>query len=219
MSSTRGQRKRSLDTVSSDRAAGDPATRQRICEAALRLITKRGGMDVTLAEVARAARVSRQALYLHFADRAGLLLALVRYQDERQGVPEGIQRIQDATSGTAALREMAAMQARINPAVWPLARLAESVRRQDVAAEQAWQDRLTNRLRGCQTIVARLAQEGALRADVEPDEAADLLWTLTSLRTWEDLVLLRAWTADQYEQRLARLLLTALVRTDDAPPS
>ena len=54
---------------------GDPATRQRICEAALRLIVKRGGVDVPLADVAKAARVSRQALYLHFKDRAALFLA------------------------------------------------------------------------------------------------------------------------------------------------
>jgi AcrR family transcriptional regulator len=57
---------------------GDPATRQRICEAALRLIVKRGGVDVPLADVAKAARVSRQALYLHFKDRAALFVAVAR---------------------------------------------------------------------------------------------------------------------------------------------
>jgi len=80
MSSVPHDRRHRLDTVSSQK--GDPATRRRICEAALRLIVKRRGAAVTLAEVARAARVSRQALYLHFADRAELLLALVRYADD-----------------------------------------------------------------------------------------------------------------------------------------
>ena len=59
--------------MSSD-APGDPATRVRILDAALRLVTRKGGADVTLGDVAREARVSRQALYLHFADRAGLFL-------------------------------------------------------------------------------------------------------------------------------------------------
>jgi hypothetical protein len=40
--------------------------------------------------------------------------------------------------------------------------------------------------------------------------ATDLLWTVTSLRTWEDLVLQRAWTAAQYEQRIHQLLVRSL---------
>jgi hypothetical protein len=104
------------------------------------------------------------------------------------------------------------MQARMNPAVWPLARVLESVRRTDAAAEQSWQDRLGHRLQGCRAIVALLETEGSLRPDLPADAAADLLWTLTSLRTWEDLVLLRGWTAEQYEQRMAGLLTTSLMR-------
>ena len=51
---------------------GDPATRRRILDWTLALVTRRGGADVTMAQIARAARVSRQAVYLHFADRAFL---------------------------------------------------------------------------------------------------------------------------------------------------
>jgi effector-binding domain-containing protein len=40
--------------------------------------------------------------------------------------------------------------------------------------------------------------------------AADLLWALTSLRTWEDLVLQRRWSPEQYEQRLCDVLLAIL---------
>jgi AcrR family transcriptional regulator len=190
---------------------GDPATRRRICEAAVRLIGRRQGADVTLGEVAEAAGVSRQALYLHFAHRADLFLALVRHLDEERGIPDGIRRIEQAPSGVAALREMAALQAKTNPAIWPLARLIESVRRQDKAAERAWQDRLASRLTGCRGIVARLQTEGALRDGLSAADAAELLWTLTSLRTWEDLVLLRGWSAAKYERRLTDLLLRALV--------
>ena len=212
MSSRQSNRKRQIDTVSSQQ--GDPATRRRICEAALRLISKHGGADVTLAEVARAARVSRQALYLHFADRADLFMAVVRYADERRGVCEAIQRLEQAPSGVLALRQMAAMQARLNPTIWPLARVIDSVRRQDEAAERSWQDRLANRLQGCRSIVARLKKENSLQPGLHEAVAADLLWTLTSLRTWEDLVLLRDWTAREYEERLTDLLLRILVRAN-----
>jgi AcrR family transcriptional regulator len=219
MSSTRPDRKRELDTVSSPGRSGDPATRQRICEAALRLIAKEHGADVTLAKVARAARVSRQALYLHFADRADLFLALVRYADERRGLPEALQRLQDAPSGVAALREMIALQAKMNPTIWPLARILDSMRRQDKAAEQSWQDRLAGRLQGCRAIVARLTEEKALRPELNAAVAAELLWTMTSLRTWEDLTLLRGWTPEQYEERLTDLLMHVLVQSDHSTHS
>jgi hypothetical protein len=60
--------------------------------------------------------------------------------------------------------------------------------------------------------VARLEDEDALRPGLDAAVAADLLWTLTSLQTWEELVVIRRWTAKQYEQRLTELLIRVLVR-------
>jgi AcrR family transcriptional regulator len=198
--------------LSSDGPSGDPQTRQRICEAALRLTARQGGADFTLSDVAHAAGVSRQALYLHFADRAALLLAVVQYADEHRGLADAIQALQDAPSGVEALEGMVAMQARMNPGIWPLARVLESVRRADVAAERSWQDRMAHRLEGSRAIVVRLAVEGRLRPDITIDVATDLLWTLTSIRTWEDLILQRGWTAEQYEAHVTALLKGRLLR-------
>ena len=38
-------------------------------------------------------------------------------------------------------------------------------------------------------------------------EAVDRLYVIKSLRMWEDLVLVRGWTADRYPERVTRLLL------------
>ena len=62
-------------------------------------------------------------------------------------------------------------------------------------------------------MVDRLAGEGTLRPRLDRDVAADLLWTLTSLRMWEDLVLQRKWSAREYERRLGEVLLTTLTNT------
>jgi hypothetical protein len=107
----------------------------------------------------------------------------------------------------------------MNPGIWPLARAFDSVRRQDDAAERSWQERLSHRHEGCRAIVAQLAREGTLKRGLGPEIAADLLWTLSSLRMWEDLVLLRGWNAPQYEQRLGDLLVTVLTRVPDEAPS
>ena len=94
--------------------------------------------------------------------------------------------------------------------MWAVARALDAVRRTDAAAERAWQDRLKSRLEGCRVIVARLQAEGHLRRSLESSVAVDLLWTITSLRVWEDLVLARGWSAQQYQQQITGLLLEAL---------
>ncbi len=102
------------------------------------------------------------------------------------------------------------IQARLNPSVWPIARALDAVRRTDEAAEGAWQDRLDRRLDGCRHIIARMRTDGTLREELGAESAAELLWTMTSLRTWEDLVLSRGWSAKKYERRLTEALLAAL---------
>ena len=170
-----------------------------------------------MAEIGRAARVSRQAVYLHFADRADLMLALVQHVDEKRNLEAGLRRVQGAPNALAAIREMVALQARSNPGVWAVARALDAVRRTDAAAERGWQDRLQHRLEGCRHIIARLQQEGKLRRGLEASAAADLLWSITSLRMWEDLVLERGWSARRYKRHVSILLLGALTNRRGRP--
>lgn len=195
--------------------SGDPDTRRRICEAAIRLIVKGRGRDVSMVSIAKAARVSRQAVYLHFANRSELFLAVAEYADEQRGLHEQIEHVVAAGSGVESLERLVAVQARSNPQIWPLARLIDAARRQDPDAEAAWRNRLEQRLEGCRRLVDRLAREGGLRADLTVDVAADLLWTMTSLHSWEALVVGRGWTADQYEQRLTEALRVMLLGSGD----
>ena len=197
--------------------SSDSSTRSKILSAALALIQRRGGADVSLGDIARAARLSRQALYLHFTDRAALLIALARYVDDLRGLPEKLRKIKEAPSGIDAIRYMVALQATDNPSLWPTACVFEAARRSDPAVERSWQDRLDHRLQGCRAIVSRLQVEKTLRPGLDPAVAADLLWTLTSLRMWEDLVFLRGWTAKKYQQHVFTLLLTLLINADHWP--
>ena len=186
----------------------------RILDAALMLVTKRGGADVTMAEVAKAAAISRQGVYLHFAHRAAFMLALVRHVHEKFGVAEEQRKVTEAPTGIAAMHEWVSLQVRLNPVTCSVVRAFEVVRRTDEAAEQGWQDRQAHRLEVCRGIVSRMREEETLKPGISQDEAADLLWSITSLRTWEDLVLQRGWTATQYEERVTRFLCHGL--TNDA---
>ena len=185
-------------------------SRDRVLEAALRLIRRRGDAKVTMAQIAKAARLSRQAVYLHFADRADLMVALARHVNESLGLPAEIQRMMNIQTGMGMIEAFVSMQARGNPAVWAVARAIDAVRRTDAAAARAWQSRLKSRLEGCRAIVSRLKAEGSLRPELEPSIAADLLWTMTSLRMWEDLVLEREWSPKQYQVYVTNVLIGAL---------
>ena len=63
------------------------------------------------------------------------------------------------------------------------------------------------------TIVANLAEQGALRVDVE--RAADILWTLNHPSLWQLLVEQRGWTPEQYEQWCADTACSQLLLGGD----
>src|SRR5262249_37601845 len=78
-------------------------TRARILAATWRLMEQRHGQGVRMEDVARAACVSRQAVYLHFASRAELLVATVRYVDETLRLSERLEEVCSAPRGADAL--------------------------------------------------------------------------------------------------------------------
>ncbi|CUS46281.1 MAG: TetR/AcrR family transcriptional regulator [Pseudomonadota bacterium] len=190
-------------------SSSPPTTRSRILQATLALI-RRGAAPLTMSGIATEAGLSRQALYLIFADRADLFIAVLRYADGQRGLVQEQAKIRAAPSGIDGLLAIIDRQARWNPDYKPLADTFDLLRRQDPAAQQAWQDRQDDRLAGCRAVVARIDAEGCLRPGLDPALAADLIWTTTSIETWDDLVAKRGWSAEQYRTWVAELLLSAV---------
>lgn len=196
-----------LDGMSS----GDPATRARILDAARTLIEQRPGAQVPMSAVARLAGVSRQALYLHFADRTGLFLEVSRAADAQARTPARQRRVDDAPTARAALREAIALQALLKPRLRGVATALDVLRRTDPAATAAWTEREHARLRRCEDVVARLHAEGDLRPGWDVDTAARCLWAVTSQRVWDDLVVDQGWSTEHYRDRVTDLLEAALL--------
>jgi AcrR family transcriptional regulator len=186
-------------------------SRTPILEAALVLMGERDGATVSMAEIAKQAGVSRQAVYLHFQDRANLLIEAARHADEKRGLQKALNFVLSAGDGLESLRRYVRLQARMNPGIWPLARTVDAARRSDADVEGAWQDRLNARLNMCRGLVARLATAPGLKRGLSEEVAADLMWSVTSLRMWEDLVVGRKWSARQYENHVLALLERSLL--------
>jgi AcrR family transcriptional regulator len=182
-----------------------------ILEAARRLFEDEEIVSVTLEELARAAGVSRQAVYINFGSRAGLLVALVAYVDEIGGLQAKIANVLGKPTALSALEALVDFRARYTPSIYRLAIHVDAARRFDADAEASWQDRMKYRYANSRTIAHRLATEGVLAAGWTEEVAADLIWSMTSIRTYEELVIDRGWSLNRYRQRIKAILVGTLV--------
>ncbi|MEX2598856.1 MAG: helix-turn-helix domain-containing protein, partial [Dehalococcoidia bacterium] len=148
-------------------------TRNKILEAALRLLTERGFYGVGMEEVARAAGISRQALYLHFASKSDLLVAVAEHADAVIGIPDIVRSVGEAKTAQEVIDHAVTAYAAIEPQIYEVASTVHAARRSDEAAEAAWQDRMGHRLGNARRIAEALRQEGLLADGWTVDEAAD----------------------------------------------
>jgi AcrR family transcriptional regulator len=195
------------------------STRERILGNALDLIEATPDQVPSMSALARATGISRQALYLHFPERASLLLALVEYVDERENLHAEVAKVQAAPGGSAQVRAWAEMQARRNPRIAAVARALDQTRHADAPAATAWRDRTTNRLRAASGLVDRLRGEGHVHQSWTNDEAAALAWELLSFRVWDDLVNEAGLPPDRYVEIVTAAVLAALSAPSSPGPS
>jgi AcrR family transcriptional regulator len=189
----------------------EPDTRQRIVNVTARWLERHPGQQLTMSTIAGECGLSRQAIYLHFADRTELMLEVSRQADAAARTPERQRRIDNAQSGREALRESVSVQAEIKPQLRGIATALDVLRRSDAAAATAWEEREHARLRRCRAVVRRLHKENELALRYSVDDAAQLLWAVTSQRVWDDLVIDQNWTQTKYRTRLTQLVEDALL--------
>jgi AcrR family transcriptional regulator len=187
-------------------------TRERILLATWKLMEQSRGQGVRLEDVARAARVSRQAVYLHFHSRSDLLIATARYLDERLELPRRIQQACEAGNGMLGIEAYVAFWAAYIPEIYGLAKALLLARETDDAAAAAWADRMQALYQGCLSVVQTIATEGKLDPSWTIEAAADFFWATLSISTWEQLTFERGWSQDQHRERMQWVIKRALLR-------
>lgn len=192
-------------------SSGKSETRQAILEAALRLFQERRASAVRLVDIARRAGVTRQAVYLHFGSRSGLLVSLVQYVDEKEELAEAAKPVWKAATAVDALERFAALHAEYTPRIYPVAQALLASRHEDEDSAAAWDDRMEGRRDACRRLVRWLRRDGALDSAWDVDQAADALWALTSIQVWEQLVVDQGWPKERYEAYLRLTLRRTFV--------
>lgn len=186
-------------------------TRKRILDTTWQLLETPGGSPVRMSDIARTAGISRQALYLHFPNRADLLVATTRHIDEINDIDARLAASRAATGGVERLEAYIAAWGGYIPQVHGVARALMSMQDHDAEARIAWEGRENAIREGCAAATAALQRDGRLTPTLSATEATDLLWTLLSVRNWERLVQDCGWPQPRYIEEMQRLARAALV--------
>jgi AcrR family transcriptional regulator len=198
--------------------------RRRILDAAYRLFLNQGYPGTTMAAVARAAGVSVETVYKSFGSKAALAKKVwdVTLVGDDQPVP--LAQRPEFTAMTAEpdprrmLTGYAAIGRMLLERLGPLQRvILQGAQAGDPELRELLATIDIERLAGATGFVAKLAEQGALRRGLDPEEARDVLWTLISPEVCRLLVDGRGWSLDRWERWLADTLAAVLL--DPPPPS
>jgi AcrR family transcriptional regulator len=193
----------------------DTDTRSRILEAAWGLVRARGPNRVTIAEIATAAGVSRQLVYFHFQNRAGLLVAMARHHDVRSGFVERVDASRTLPP-VEGLEELLREWYEYIPEILPVARALEAALTTGDEGGSAWRDRMEDLWEAFRIAVERVDREDRLAEGWTVATAADWIWARSHLTTWQHLVAERGWALDDYRERSIRSILAEILAPPDA---
>jgi AcrR family transcriptional regulator len=191
--------------------SSDPInTKTRILDVTWNLL-ENGDKTVRMSDIAKAAGISRQALYLHFPNRAELLVATTRHIDVVKNVDARLERSRSATSGVERLHAFIEGWGGYIPQIHGMSVALRAMRSTDKEAAAAWNDRMKAVRHGCEAAVQAISQDGSLTRDLTEDAATDVLWTLLSVENWERLVKDCGWTQSAYEKTIKQTAEAALL--------
>jgi len=190
-------------------------TRQRILDAARRLLAQGIYSEVTLGEIAQEAGVAHQTLYAIFRTKPRLAEAIVA-----EGWPhiaaavQLLENVRESPDPELWLATVATMSRRIYEPCIDLERFlresgdAQLLDRYRQARHRRY-ERL-NLLRGL------LEKSPRLRPGLTADEAVDVIWSVSGPENYIEFVFERGWSSDRYESWLADALQMLILR--QAPP-
>jgi AcrR family transcriptional regulator len=185
-------------------------TKERILDAAWALVRERGPNTVTIAEIATAAGVSRQLVYFHFANRAGLLVAMARHYDTRSGFRARAVATRELPPAEALAALLEAWNAYV-PEILPIAEALEAAAITGEDGADAWHDRMGELREAFRVAVERVADGGRLAPGWTVEAAADWAWARCQPSNWRHLVGERGWAPEEYARRSVASIVAEIV--------
>jgi AcrR family transcriptional regulator len=186
-------------------------TRDRILDATWQRVRKGGAGAASVKAIAADAGVSRQLVYFHYGNRAGLLLAMARRRDGASGFAAQV-RTAGELPPVEALEALLRAWCAYLPELTPVARALEAALIAGDEGGETWTDRMGELHAILRTAADRVADAGRLAPGWTSATAADWLWARVQPSTWDHLVAHRHWTPADYTERTIATLLAELVQ-------
>jgi AcrR family transcriptional regulator len=186
-------------------------TRMRILAAARELFRSAGYAASTMEAIAASAQVSAKTVEAAFGSKRGVLAAVVDPLASSGPPRDLVDQVRAAEDPRHRIRLVAELTRRAYETSVPefeLMRGAAAVAPEVAAvAQQVGARRRANQVH----LITYLREKGALRKDLAPEEAADIVWALTSYDLYRALVTERHWPAGRYRDWLADTLADGLL--------
>jgi AcrR family transcriptional regulator len=187
------------------RATAAEETRLRILDAARDRLKAAPTEPVSVERVAQDAGVARSTVYLIFGSRAGLFQALGHYLLERAGFSRIVAAVA-LPDAREALRASLRAEVEVYADERDVARALASMAQLNPEAIGGAFDVVDHgRKEGLLHLATRLTEQGQLRPDLGPQEAADYLWVITSFDTFDQLYTGRGLDRATAAERLINL--------------
>lgn len=203
---------------SSLRSEQTALARSRILSAAEGLFVERGYLGTTLAAIATEAGVSVQTVYNVIGGKSALLKAVHDVQLAGDDEPIAMfqrpkfQAMIAAPNARECLAAYAALARDISERNMELLRMAKAQASTGDADLTSYVTTVEGELMiGCQSIGRHVADKFGLRPGLDPEGAADILWSLLSGDLDHRMVVSRGWGWDRYETWLGRTMADLLL--------
>ncbi|GII34081.1 TetR family transcriptional regulator [Planotetraspora mira] len=192
-------------------AAAD--TRTAIMQSARELFLAHGYLEVTVAQIAAAARVAVQTVYSSTGGKTAILAALLASAVNDSAVAEGLEAVATCTDPGAIIDITAEGTRRTHERHWDVLYGLLHDGLGDPGATEVYNEGITAYLKALTTVADRLVELDALRSDLDHALAVDLLWFFLGQRAWFLLVGERGWTFDRAQEWMANSARQALLRS------
>jgi AcrR family transcriptional regulator len=188
----------------------DPATHKRLLDAAWHEADDHGIERLTLAGVGARAGVSRQAVYLHFGNRATLLVEMAARYDRTSGFTGELAaaRLRDPVDG---FRAMLDAWFDYLPTIVRIGVALEAAQLTGGDGADAYRDRMNDWWNGIRIAIQRLADAEQLSPNWDIDTATDWVWASVHPTTFHHLVTDRGWTTADASKRIIETLARDLL--------
>lgn len=192
-------------------------TRQRIIDAARRLLVAGSYSSVTMDDIASEAGVAYQTVYSVFGTKLRLAHAMIESELRIEGLDDLAARARESPDPEVGMRLGAQIARRVNEPCADLIRFMRESGDPDLVKRH--HETETRRLSAVSDVPAMLVRSGRLRPTVSPSEARDVIWAMSGPDWYIQLVFQRGWTPSRYEQWLGDALINLLLQPKAAKRS